>query len=54
MSLAAVLSMTGASLGGLIGWYIGKPVGLTTAFIISMIGTGFGMYYGRIIGKHWS
>jgi len=30
-----------------IGWWIGDLFGLMTAFILSMIGTGVGMYYGR-------
>jgi hypothetical protein len=33
--------------GGWIGWWLGDHVGLMTAFILSMVGTGFGMYFGR-------
>lgn len=54
MSLAAILSMTGATIGGWIGWIIGAPISLVAAFILSMVGTGVGMYYGRMLGRHWS
>jgi len=30
-----------------IGWWIGDKFGLMTALVLSMIGTGLGMYYGR-------
>ena len=30
-----------------IGWWIGDQFGLMTAFILSMIGTGLGIYFGR-------
>ena len=37
----------GATIGGWIGWYLGAFAGTFTAFIVSMVGTGVGMYYGR-------
>jgi hypothetical protein len=33
--------------GSWLGWWLGDHVGLMTAFILSMIGAGFGLYYGR-------
>lgn len=30
-----------------LGWWIGYHVGLMTAFMLSMLGTGAGLYYGR-------
>lgn len=54
MGLAALLSFAGATVGGYAGWYIGKPFGFTMAFIVSMVGSGFGMYYGRQLAKRWS
>ena len=30
-----------------IGWWLGAHVGIFTAFALSMVGTGIGMYYGR-------
>ena len=49
--MGKLFSFIGATAGGYIGWALGAPVGLTTAFIISMVGTGIGMYYGRKIAQ---
>src|SRR5438128_2552846 len=35
--------------GYAVGWWLGAPVGIMTAFIASMVGTGVGMYAGRRI-----
>lgn len=42
-----VVVTAAAILGGWIGWWAGDPFGLMTAFILSMIGTGLGLYFGR-------
>jgi hypothetical protein len=33
--------------GGGIGWAAGSPVGIMTAFMLSMLGTGIGIYVGK-------
>jgi len=30
-----------------IGWWLGAFVGIFTAFTLSIVGTGFGVYFGR-------
>ncbi len=43
----------GATVGGYVGWFLGDKIGLMTAFILSMIGTGLGMYYGaKIVDRY--
>jgi len=37
----------GASIGGALGWWVGDREGLFTAFLVSMVGTGVGLYLGR-------
>ena len=49
-----VLGFVGATLVGSVGWYIGAPVGVMTAFFLSTIGSGVGMYAGRRIADHLS
>jgi hypothetical protein len=49
-----LLAFVGASLVGTVGWWLGERVGFMTAFFLSMIGTGVGMYAGRRIADHWS
>jgi hypothetical protein len=39
------LNFVGMTIGGWIGWWLGALVSIFTAFILSMIGTGVGLYY---------
>jgi hypothetical protein len=39
--------LLGATLGGALGWWLGALVGPVTAFILSAIGTGAGVYAAR-------
>ncbi len=39
------LSFFGMSVGGWIGWAIGAQISFFTAFIVSMVGTGVGLFY---------
>jgi len=36
-----------------LGWWIGSYFGLMTAFILSMVGVGLGMYFGRRLIQSW-
>lgn len=45
--MTKLLVLTGATVGGSIGWWLGAYVGFYTAFMLSMVGTGLGMYAGR-------
>lgn len=39
-----LFGVIGATVGGYAGWYVGAVVGIMTAFTLSMVGTGVGMY----------
>jgi hypothetical protein len=45
--MSKLLTFLGATVGGAIGWWLGARVGIMTAFIVSMVGTGLGIYAGR-------
>ena len=49
--MSKLLTLVGASVGGAIGWWLGAHVGTMTAFVVSMIGTGGGVYAGRKIAE---
>ena len=49
--MAKLLAFLGSSLGGYVGWAAGAPVGLTTAFMLSAVGTGAGVYAGRRVAR---
>lgn len=38
---------------GSLGWYAGEPFGMFMAFVVSMIGTGVGVYLGRKLADRW-
>ncbi len=49
-----VLSFVGATVGGAVGWWLGDKVGGTmTAFLLSIVGTGAGVYGAIIISRDW-
>jgi hypothetical protein len=45
--MSKLLAFFGMTIGGWIGWAIGDHFGLFAAFVLSIIGTGVGLYYGR-------
>ena len=52
--MGKLFSFIGATIGSYAGWFIGARVGFTTAFMLSMVGTGIGIYYGRLIAKNYT
>jgi uncharacterized membrane protein YeaQ/YmgE (transglycosylase-associated protein family) len=50
--MTKLLGFVGATVGGYTGWALGALAGPFTAFMVSMIGTGVGMYYGRRIAQN--
>jgi hypothetical protein len=47
MDMSKLASFIGMTVGGAIGWYAGSIVGFMTAFALSCVGTGVGMYVAR-------
>ncbi|NUP54556.1 MAG: hypothetical protein HOQ17_17095 [Gemmatimonadaceae bacterium] len=41
------MGFLGATIGGYAGWALGARIGVMTAFMVSMVGTGAGFYVGR-------
>ena len=42
-----IMGFVGMTVGGWIGWALGAHVGIFTAFVASMVGTGAGLYAAR-------
>ena len=42
-----LLDVIGMTAGGWLGWAAGAPVSIFTAFIVSMVGTGLGLWVTR-------
>ena len=51
--MGKLFSFIGATIGSYAGWALGATGGFTTAFIISMVGTGIGIYFGRRLAKNY-
>jgi len=49
--MSKMFTILGATAGGYLGWWLGDLHDMMAAFLISMIGTGIGMYYGTKFGK---
>jgi hypothetical protein len=47
------LTFLGATIGGYAGWYAGAPIGFMTAFMLSMVGTGLGIYGGLRVARNY-
>jgi hypothetical protein len=47
------LAILGAVAGSTLGWWLGSFIGIMTAFCVSMVGTGFGIYVGGRISRHY-
>ncbi len=48
-----VLGFIGATLGGALGWWVGDAVGLMTAFIVSTVASGIGLYLARRLADQY-
>jgi len=40
-----LLGLIGATIGSAAGWWIGSKIGFMTAFMVSTVCTGLGLYY---------
>ncbi len=41
-----LLGFVGATIGSAVGWWLGAHIGLTTAVVVSAVGTGLGLWAG--------
>ena len=48
-----LLTLVGGTIGSYAGWALGAPVGTMTAFMLSMVGTGLGIYAGLRVAQHY-
>jgi hypothetical protein len=48
-----LFAFLGATIVGWVGWWLGAFVGTMTAFTVSMVGTGVGMYFGAQLASRY-
>ena len=51
--MSKLLMLVGSTIGSYAGWWLGGHVGVMTAFTLSMIGTGVGLYSGRRLAQNY-
>jgi len=51
--MSKMFAFIGATILGWAGWWLGAHVGIMTAFITSMVGTGAGIYYGKKVADYY-
>ena len=51
--MTRLYTLVGTALGSYAGWWLGAQVGLMTAFLLGIVGTGAGFYFGRRIAQHY-
>ena len=52
MSIGKICGSLGGFVGSSVGWWIGQSGGMMTAFAVSMLGTGLGIWAGRRIADN--
>ncbi len=51
--MGKLLALVGTTLGSAVGWWLGAPAGLMTAFICSVVGFGVGLYAVRRLAHEY-
>ena len=51
--MTKLLGFVGATIGSYAGWALGALVGTMTAFMLSIVLTGVGLYAGRRVARHF-
>jgi hypothetical protein len=46
-AVSRLFAIIGSTIGGWIGWTVGEHVGFMTAYVLGIVGTAAGVYYGR-------
>ncbi len=47
-----VITLTTTTVGSAAGWWLGSDFGIMTAFMVSIVGFGIGLYYGTKLAKN--
>ena len=50
--MVKLFKFIGATVGSAAGWWLGAKVGMVTAFMLSAVGTGVGIYAGARYADH--
>jgi hypothetical protein len=51
--MRGIFGLIGSTAGGCLGWWLGDQIGITTAVMLSAVGTGAGLYAARRLIDHY-
>lgn len=51
--MRGIISFVAGSLGGALGWWLGRFEGVMTAFFLSVLGTAVAIYYARRLADEY-
>jgi hypothetical protein len=51
--MTKLIMFLAATIGGAIGWWLGEGVGIMTAFMVSTVFSGIGIYYGKKLAQRF-
>jgi hypothetical protein len=51
--MSKLFMLVGSTIGSYAGWWVGGHVGFMTAFFVSIVGTGIGVYGGRRLAQSY-
>jgi len=51
--METLAGLVGATVVGAGGWWLGGHVGFVTAFVLNVVGSGFGLYAGRRVARQY-
>ncbi|HEU4878939.1 MAG TPA: hypothetical protein VFT21_05780 [Gemmatimonadaceae bacterium] len=51
--MSKLFMVVGSTIGSYAGWWLGAHVGVMSAFVVSMVGTGIGIYGGRRVAQQY-
>jgi hypothetical protein len=51
--METLMGLVGATVVGAGGWWLGAHVGFMTGFMLNMIGSGVGLYAGRMAARRY-
>ncbi|MCH7691401.1 MAG: hypothetical protein IIA17_10210 [candidate division Zixibacteria bacterium] len=52
--MKVIIVIISSSICGWVGWWLGYHLGIFTALVLSMTGTGLGLYAGRKLNQMYS
>jgi hypothetical protein len=51
--MSKLLMLAGSTAGSYAGWWLGGHIGIMTAFMLSVAGTGVGLFAGRRVARNY-